>query len=125
MCAQDVSDVPAFKKLYPGIMKKIKKKTWSSFHGSAVTKPTSIHEDIASIPGTSQWVKDMALLWLWCRPAALIQSLAWELLYAAVAALKSNNNKKRNKKKIKVIHHFGKDCDSINKRRQGRAEGWM
>ena len=34
---------------------------------------------------------DLALLWLWRRPAAgaMIQSLAWELPYAMGAALKS------------------------------------
>ena len=39
---------------------------------------------------------DLALLWLWCRLAAvaLIQSLAWELPYAANAALKSKKKKK-------------------------------
>ena len=42
---------------------------------------------------------DSALLWLWCRPAAVaaIRPLAWEFPYAV--ALKNNNNKKKAKKK--------------------------
>ena len=33
----------------------------SSYHGSAVTNQTSIHEGMGSIPGLAQWVKDLAL----------------------------------------------------------------
>ena len=42
----------AFKKLFCG----------SSHHGSVVTNPTKIHEDVGSIPGLAQWVKDPVLL---------------------------------------------------------------
>ena len=40
---------------------------------------------------------DLALLWLWYRVAAVapIQPLAWELPYAAGAALKSKKKKKK------------------------------
>ena len=55
----------------------------------------------------SQCSLDLALLWLWCRPAAIapIGPLAWELPYAGVAALKSN--KQTNKKSEWMKQLFG------------------
>ena len=50
------------------------------------------------IPSLAQWVKDLVLLWLWCKPAAiaLILPLAQELPNAHThtdVALKRQNNK--------------------------------
>ena len=38
-----------------------KKYFGSSYGGSVVTSPTSMHEDSGSIPGLAQWVKDPVL----------------------------------------------------------------
>ena len=83
--------------------------------------PTSIHEDVSSIPGLTKWVKgsDMAmncgvghrhsldpeLLWLWCRLAAIapIRSLAWELPYASGAALKKKKKKRQKKRTPEIL----------------------
>lgn len=59
------------------------------------TNPTKNHEVVGLIPSLAQWVKDLALLWLWCRPAAIapVGTLAWEPPYAVGAALKSKKKK--------------------------------
>ena len=66
-----------------------------------VTNSTGIHEDVGSIPGLTQQIKDLVLLWLWGKPAAVapIQPLAWELPYAASAALQTKNQKQTKKQK--------------------------
>ena len=48
------------------------------------------------ISGLAQWVKVLALLWLWRRlgAAALIGPLAWESPYAAGATLKKKKKER-------------------------------
>ena len=55
--------------------------------------PTRNQEVSGLIPGLAQWVKNLALLRLWCRLAAtaLIEPLAWEPPYAMGVALKKNH----------------------------------
>ena len=59
------------------------------------TNPTRYREVAGSIPGLAQWIEDLALLWLWCRLAAVapIRPLAWEPPYAAGAAPKRQKSK--------------------------------
>ena len=76
----------------------------NSLHGSAVTNPTRIHEDLGSIPGLAMSCgvgvrhgSDLVLLWLWPAAIAPIQSLTWELPYATGVALKKAKPKQTNK----------------------------
>ena len=59
---------------------------------------------MCSIAGLDQWVTDMVLLWLWCRPAAAapIRPLAWEPLYAAGEARKQKQTNKQQQKRFQV-----------------------
>ena len=61
----------------------------SSHCGTVETNPTSIHKVAGLVPGLTHG-SDPMLLWLWCRPEVIapIRPLAWELPYAAGAALK-------------------------------------
>ena len=78
----------------------------------SLTNPTRNNEVAGSIPGLAQWVgdlavamscdvghrcgSDLALLWLWLRPAAaaLIGPLACESPYAREAALEKAKRQK-------------------------------
>ena len=70
-----------------------------------LTNPTRNHEVVGLIPGLAQWVKDLALLWLWSRPAATapIRPLAWEPPYAVGAALEKAKRQKKNFLGVPVV----------------------
>ena len=71
----------------------------SSRCGAEEMNPPSIHEDAGSIPGLNQWISNLVLLWLWCRPvaAAPVWPLVSEIPYATGVAVKK---KKRSYKGI-------------------------
>ena len=70
----------------------------SSCRGSVVNESDKV---LGSIPGLAQWVKDPALLWLWCRLAATapIRPLAWKPPYAMGVALEKKKTKRPKKRR--------------------------
>ena len=80
---------------------------WHFCRGAAETNPTRNHEVAGSIPSLAQWVKDLALLWLWHRLVATdpIIHLAWNL-----HMLKVQPSKKKKKAKTKQIKETTRTC---------------
>ena len=84
----------------------------------------SVRDNMGSIPGFTQWVKDLAIAascsigrrfgsdpllpWLWHRlaVAALIRTLAWELPCATGVALKKQKKKEKRENKTKYTHIY-------------------
>ena len=58
---------------------------------------TSVHEDVYLIPDPTQWIKDLAWLWLSLAAAAPIRPLAWELPYATCVVLKEKQQQQQQK----------------------------
>ena len=71
---------------------------------------------------------DLALLWLWRRPAAAapIGPLAWELPYAAGMALKRQKKKKKRKERQREKKKKEERTKKTNSwLPKGEKEGWI
>ena len=88
------------------------------------TNPTRNHEVIGLNPGLGQWVKDLGLCELWCRPQTWLKlallwlwhrlvatvpigPLALEPPYALGMALKGQTTKNKQKSRISFIINYG------------------
>ena len=70
--------------------------TGNACRGSGETNPTRIHEGEGLIPGLQKQLGNPALLWLWCRLAAVapIRPLAWAPPYANGCGPKKKERRK-------------------------------
>ena len=91
------------------------------------TNPTRNHKVVGSIPDLAQWVKDLSLLWLWCRLAAvaLIRPLAWEPPCAVDATLKREKDKKRKERKKKRDWWGQAPCSSVTSSPNTHPKFWL
>ena len=90
-----------------------------------LTNPTSNHEFAGLIPGLPQWVKDLAFLWLWCRPAAtaLMRPLAWHPPYAVGVALKRQTTKRKKKKRKMSVEGEGQPSNFTDRGSGNAGQG--